>query len=244
VTGVVEREAPEAPGVPVIRETGRVERPGGAGAVAAMAAALGAQVSLAGFPTALRERFWVGGAMVGRRDVDARPVCVAARAAALAARVGAVLVADHGLGTCSAELLRGVFAAAAGAGVPVLVDPARGRDWSAYRGASLVKCNRAEWEAASRGRPPYWWRAHAVELVVTDGARGLTHHGAGGEAVTVPAAPAEAADPTGCGDMVLACLGACAAAGVPRPAALRFAAAMAAREATVRGAVGVDPAGV
>src|SRR5438094_164238 len=56
----------------------------------------------------------------------------------------AVLVADHGKGACSAEVLARVFAAAVKRELPVLVDPARDADFMVYRDADLLLPNRRE----------------------------------------------------------------------------------------------------
>ena len=41
----------------------------------------------------------------------------------------ALLIQDYGKGVCTASLVRSLLSQATAAGVPVLVDPARGRDW-------------------------------------------------------------------------------------------------------------------
>jgi D-beta-D-heptose 7-phosphate kinase/D-beta-D-heptose 1-phosphate adenosyltransferase len=65
------------------------------------------------------------------------------------AEADALLVADYAKGVCTPGLLRAVIAAAARRGVPVLVDPGRGRDWGRYWGATVLAPNRLELELAA-----------------------------------------------------------------------------------------------
>jgi D-beta-D-heptose 7-phosphate kinase/D-beta-D-heptose 1-phosphate adenosyltransferase len=57
------------------------------------------------------------------------------------AEIGAVVIADYALGMLTKRVVRAVIEAANKAGKPVLVDP-RGRDYSAYAGATIIKPNR------------------------------------------------------------------------------------------------------
>jgi D-beta-D-heptose 7-phosphate kinase/D-beta-D-heptose 1-phosphate adenosyltransferase len=57
-----------------------------------------------------------------------------------------VCLEDYGKGVLAYETCRALIAAARAAGVPVLIDPARGPDWPKYRGATLMTPNRAELE--------------------------------------------------------------------------------------------------
>ena len=79
----------------------------------------------------------------------------------------ALLILDYGKGVCTAGLLRTMIARAAG--VPVLADPARGRDWRDYEGCSVIKANRIEAaEALGAGGAP---AAMARRLAVRHGWR-------------------------------------------------------------------------
>src|SRR5690348_5487246 len=56
---------------------------------------------------------------------------------------GAVVIADYGLGMLTKRVVRAVIEAARKAGKPNLVDP-RGRDYSGYAGATVIKPNRQQ----------------------------------------------------------------------------------------------------
>ncbi len=72
-----------------------------------------------------------------------------------------VAISDYAKGTCSEQLLNSVIAEARRRGIPVLVDPAPGRSWAVYRGATLICPNREEAHAA--GCPPFESPAEAME---------------------------------------------------------------------------------
>jgi len=55
-----------------------------------------------------------------------------------------VLISDYDKGVCTPSLLRVVIDAGRAAGVPVLVDPIRGTDYSRYQGATTMTPNRTE----------------------------------------------------------------------------------------------------
>ena len=58
-------------------------------------------------------------------------------------RVGAVVLSDYAKGALTPRVIRAVIDAANSAGKPVVVDP-KGRDYSIYRGATLITPNRQE----------------------------------------------------------------------------------------------------
>ena len=58
-------------------------------------------------------------------------------------RVGAVVLSDYAKGALTPRVIRAVIDAANERGKPVLVDP-KGRDYSIYRGATLITPNRRE----------------------------------------------------------------------------------------------------
>ncbi|MDZ4781666.1 MAG: D-glycero-beta-D-manno-heptose 1-phosphate adenylyltransferase [Planctomycetia bacterium] len=60
----------------------------------------------------------------------------------------AILVSDYDKGVCTPAVMRAVTALGRKLGVPVVVDPGRGVDWSKYRGATAIKANRVEAELA------------------------------------------------------------------------------------------------
>jgi len=60
----------------------------------------------------------------------------------------AILVSDYDKGVCTPAVMRAAVALGRNWGVPVVVDPGRGVDWSKYRGATAIKANRVEAELA------------------------------------------------------------------------------------------------
>lgn len=109
-------------------------------------------------------------------------------------------------------------------GVPVLVDP-KAADFTAYRGATVLTPNRAEFEAvagASDDDNTLVSRAEALRneldlqaLVVTLGERGMLVVADDSEAAILPARAREVYDVTGAGDTVIAALAAGVGAGLP-----------------------------
>jgi len=67
-----------------------------------------------------------------------------------------LLVQDYGKGVCTKRLLRSLMGWAGEADLPVLVDPARGRDWHDYEGCTLIKANRVEAAEAPRHFGERW----------------------------------------------------------------------------------------
>ena len=132
----------------------------------------------------------------------------------------ALLIQDYGKGVCKAPLLRSLLSQASAAGVPVLVDPARGRDWRDYDGCTVIKANRIE-AAQALGchvsdPPAMMARRLAIRqgcpVVVTAGEIGLWW--SDGQAVRrVPAVPVHVRDVCGAGVTVLATLGVVMATG-------------------------------
>ena len=266
VWGEAERISPEAAAL-VLRCDREEARPGGAAGVALLAAALGADVRVAGVvgldeggavlrhllreagisrrgivcdpnrPTTVKQRF-VGQVGNGPRqqllrlDRETQQLLGGELRGRLLQLIEsnleechALLVADHGKGVCSHELLAGVFAAAARLGIPVLVDPARGGCFGPYRGAELLLPNRREAiaalgqaidsveDAVFAARTLSTWIDVPAVLLKLDG---------DGMVLTVkkepervyPARGRVVLDVTGAGDTVLAVMGLCRACGV------------------------------
>src|SRR5262249_19913197 len=126
-------------------------------------AGIGSQTVLrdASRPTTVKERF-IGKAQnrhphqMLRVDRETRSPLTADVAAALLQRVlsalhehQAVLISDYGKGVCTGEIVSRVIAAARAAGIPVIVDPRPGTDYSAYRGATAITPNRLETKLAT-----------------------------------------------------------------------------------------------
>jgi D-beta-D-heptose 7-phosphate kinase/D-beta-D-heptose 1-phosphate adenosyltransferase len=142
-----------------------------------------------------------------------------------AIRCDRVLIADYGKGACTSEVLKAALRHPG-----CIVDPARGRNWAAYRGASLIKPNLTEARfltpsTLGKDVARHLSETFAVDTVVTLGASGMFY--ASPEVEWIPAEPALCVDPTGAGDTVLAALG--VSWGVMDPIeACRYAAKMAA----------------
>jgi D-beta-D-heptose 7-phosphate kinase/D-beta-D-heptose 1-phosphate adenosyltransferase len=152
-------------------------------------------------------------------------------------RVGAVVLSDYAKGALTPRVTRAVIAAANERGKPVVVDP-KGRDYSIYRGATLVTPNRQELadathslaqteeeiaEAAARLRGELGAKA----VLVTRSEAGMTL-AAEGAPVHLPAYPVRVRDVSGAGDTVVAVLSAMLAMGADFESAMRAANAAAA----------------
>jgi D-beta-D-heptose 7-phosphate kinase/D-beta-D-heptose 1-phosphate adenosyltransferase len=142
---------------------------------------------------------------------------------------GVLVLSDYGKGVLTPDVTRRLITMAQQAGVPVVVDP-KGRDYSRYRGATLVTPNRKELNEASdlpTGSDQEVIAA-AQEVIETCGIQGVlatrsqdgmtlvTAAQAGDEAGLVCHLPAEARevfDVSGAGDTVIATIAAALAAG-------------------------------
>lgn len=137
----------------------------------------------------------------------------------------AVLVSDYGKGVCTPEIVTEVIQAARRAGVPVIVDPRPGNDYSLYRGATAVTPNRLETRLATgreiltgddaicAGRQ----LCREVDLdhaYITLDSDGMAVVHSDGSAQLVPTRKRQVYDITGAGDMVLATIGVGLAAGI------------------------------
>ncbi|HEX4147803.1 MAG TPA: D-glycero-beta-D-manno-heptose 1-phosphate adenylyltransferase [Pirellulales bacterium] len=144
-----------------------------------------------------------------------------------------VLVSDYDKGVCTAAVLRATIDAAQAAGVPVLVDPVRGSDYTRYRGATTMTPNRTEAGLATGGKIATLddaFRAGrklcrdlglkmAIVTLDRDG-MALVHADGRGEAF--PTQPRAVYDITGAGDMVLAMIGVALASGLSAEEAVRL----------------------
>ena len=144
---------------------------------------------------------------------------LAARIAQRMTEFDVVVVSDYAKGVCSARLLRTIIHAGRETRIPVLVDPARGVDWSKYHGCTLIKPNRVETELATtqkinspgealRAGASLCWQLDAELAVITldrDG-MALVNRRSEGDVFPIDARPVY--DITGAGDMVIAVLAA------------------------------------
>lgn len=148
--------------------------------------------------------------------------------------VSAVLVSDYGKGVCTDLLLATLISAANRAGIPVLVDPARGAPIERYRGTQLVKANRVEAEMLSGMRvvTPHDALLAAEDIrvqidlpavVVTLDQDGCVLSQTDDTTRVFGTRVRSVCDVTGAGDMFLAVLGLCAGAGIELVEALPLA---------------------
>ena len=260
--GATDRISPEAP-VPVVRLTASEDRPGGAANVAVNVAALGASASLAGVvgrdeagdalvaslaasgidvaavtrgdaPTITKLRVLSRNQQLIRLDTEeiatTAPSSLDGAVDEALADADVVVMSDYAKGTLSR--VGDLISLARRRGVPVLVDP-KGRDFTRYRGATLLTPNQTELEAVvgpCATDDELVQRANALRdelqlgaILVTRSARGMTLIEDDGTAYHLPAAAREVYDVTGAGDTVIAVLASALAAGQPRSAAAALA---------------------
>ncbi len=260
--GSTGRISPEAP-VPVVHIAETDDRPGGAANVAVNLAALGASIDLVGVvgndpaaaaleealaahrircafhrvgdrPTITKTRVQSRGQQLIRLDRENAAALTDGRLPdALRERLpgaGAVVLSDYGKGALH-DVSR-MIADARDAGVPVLVDP-KGKDFSKYRGASLITPNQSEFEAvagatgsddelvAKGGRMLEDLDLDA--LLVTRSEKGMLLLERGQAPLNLSTQAREVYDVTGAGDTVIATLAAALAAGETLPAAAALA---------------------
>ena len=188
-------------------------------------------------PTTVKERF-IGRAQnrhphqMLRVDRETRAPLDALIANELISRVHAVLpghqavlISDYGKGVCTPDIVVQVVDAASAAGIPVIVDPRPGHDYSQYRGATAITPNRLETRlatgreihsgddaiAAGRMLCRELGLDHAYITLDSDGIALVMADGTGR---LVPTRKRQVYDITGAGDMVLAAIGVALAAGV------------------------------
>jgi len=260
---------PEQPGV-VIRVDKEEDRLGGAAAVAMIAAAFGARVTLSGVvgrdepgrrlqqliadhdiephlwiddrPTTWKQRIVAHGQV--RPDRCDREVTTpisnhAAQFLSAAPLGDMLLVSDYGKGVCSSNLLEHLCDRARVAGVPILVDPARGRKWSDYGQVTLIKANRLEAieaVACENPRPLALARklsnTHGCDVVVTLGRHGMVCAERPGATWHLPAPQVEARDVCGAGATVFVVIAARVLAGDCLREACRIASSTAGQQLT------------
>ena len=153
-----------------------------------------------------------------------------------------LLIPDYGKGVCTRSLLQALGNRARAADAPILVDPARSRNWSDYGRVTLIKANWAEaTEAVGNDdvRPLALARRLAAEhhchVVVTIGRHGMVCAERNGVTWYLPAEPTDVRDVCGAGDTVLAVLGIALAAGRPLRETSRNASVAAGRQVMTLG---------
>ncbi|PAU60799.1 bifunctional heptose 7-phosphate kinase/heptose 1-phosphate adenyltransferase [Pseudomonas sp. PIC25] len=260
--GGTSRISPEAP-VPVVKVEQIEDRPGGAANVALNIAALGAPAVLVGVTgedeaaESLSNSLTAAGVKARFQRIDDQPTIVKLRvmsrhqqllrldfekafdtdAAALAAEVDGLLagvkvlvLSDYGKGALKNHQV--LIEAARRHGIPVLADP-KGKDFSIYRGASLITPNLNEFETivgrcadeaelVAKGAA-LMRELELGALLVTRGEHGMTLLRPGHPALHLPARAREVFDVTGAGDTVISTLAAAIAAGEELPQAVALA---------------------
>ena len=150
-----------------------------------------------------------------------------------------MVLSDYAKGALTKRVMRAVIDAAKKAGKPVIVDP-KGRDYSIYRGATLITPNRQELadataqrraqtdeEIGNAARRALARAIGAKAVLVTRSEAGMTLVGKGAP-VHVPAYPVRVRDVSGAGDTVVAVLAAMLAMRADFESAMRAANAAAA----------------
>lgn len=250
--GATSRISPEAP-VPVVHVQETDDRPGGAANVAVNLASLGAGTRLIGAvgddsaadtlenllgkqgircdfarvgdrPTITKTRVQSRGQQLIRLDQEKAAALEDSSLTELLAKsidgAGAVVLSDYGKGALTD--VSQMIALCREAGVPVLVDP-KGRDFSKYRGASLITPNQGEFEAVvgpcasdtelvERG----WQMIEELNLsalLVTRSEKGMMLLESGNEPVFLSTQAREVFDVTGAGDTVIAAIAGSLASG-------------------------------
>jgi D-beta-D-heptose 7-phosphate kinase/D-beta-D-heptose 1-phosphate adenosyltransferase len=177
---------------------------------------------------------------------------VLARVQAALERAGAVVLSDYAKGMLTPRTVRAIIEAANCAGKRVIVDP-KARDYSVYRGATLITPNRKELAEATRAAAATddEIAAAAAELaevvdseavLVTRSEDGMTLHLRGAAPIHVPAYPVRVRDMSGAGDTVAAALGTLLAMGAGFESAMRAANAAASVVVGKRGTATVSAA--
>jgi D-beta-D-heptose 7-phosphate kinase/D-beta-D-heptose 1-phosphate adenosyltransferase len=140
------------------------------------------------------------------------------RALAVLPDVASIILSDYAKGVLTPRVIQTLIDAARKLGKPIIVDP-KGKDFSIYRGATLITPNRHELADAAR-RPAVTDAeivAAAAELnrlvgsdavLVTRSEEGMTFVPAEGSPIHVPAYPVKVRDVSGAGDTVVAVLAA------------------------------------
>ena len=260
--GATSRISPEAP-VPVVRVEQHEDRPGGAANVALNLAALGAPAFLVGVTgedeaaASLADSLGAVGVTTRFQRIAGQPTIVKLRvmsrhqqllrvdfeepfrtdAEALARETEALLdqvrvlvLSDYGKGALKNH--QALIQAARKRNIPVLADP-KGKDFSIYRGASLITPNLSEFEAiVGRCQDENELVAKGLKLLgdldlgallVTRGEHGMTLLRPGHPALHLPARAREVFDVTGAGDTVISTRAGALAAGEDLPQAVALA---------------------
>lgn len=110
-------------------------------------------------PTTIKTRYLSGHQQMLRTDFEKKGAIddsiakdVIAKAEKIIPKVKAVILSDYGKGMLRPDVIAAIIATATSHKVPVIVDPKQ-RDFSVYKGASVVTPNKKELSEATQGKP-------------------------------------------------------------------------------------------
>ncbi len=192
-----------------------------------------------GRPTTIKTRYMGGQHQIVRVDREqAAPVSRITEDRLIAALedlpddCGAIMLSDYGKGALTDRVLAAAMAAAARAGVPVIIDPKRA-DWTAYAGATVITPNRKELQLATRApcaNDDECAAAAAKAMTVTGAAilltrseQGMSLYRDGQSPLHLSAKAREVFDVSGAGDTVAATFALGIAAGLSHEDAMQAA---------------------
>jgi D-beta-D-heptose 7-phosphate kinase/D-beta-D-heptose 1-phosphate adenosyltransferase len=174
-------------------------------------------------PTTVKTRIVAHSQQVARVDQETMAVLTREQESAVISAVerlipesAAVAFSDYSKGVLSPRVLSSIIRQCRDTGIPAIVDP-KGRDYSKYRGASLITPNRREAAEAvniesdgktatetAGGRLLNEFDFQAV--LITEGEEGMTLFSKEAEPSHLPATAREVYDVTGAGDTVVAAM--------------------------------------
>jgi D-beta-D-heptose 7-phosphate kinase / D-beta-D-heptose 1-phosphate adenosyltransferase len=234
IHGRVDRISPEAP-IPVFVSEREESRPGGAANVKNQLDAWGCQTAWC-FPKkkSIKHRYLVGSHQLFRHDEDSHEKDDVKDFQEIALEtIKAVVLSDYNKGFLTEEACRFYIKVATKRLIPVVVDP-KGKDWSKYKGATVICPNVKEFNDYMGASGVFMSDKQAAKrfknMVVKCGADGI---GLNRETFPhrehIPAHKVPVFDVTGAGDTVVAMI----AAGLAAGADLRTSAIMANAAASV-----------
>jgi D-beta-D-heptose 7-phosphate kinase / D-beta-D-heptose 1-phosphate adenosyltransferase len=197
-------------------------------------------VPVRGRRTTLKTRYVADGQQLLRVDVeDTDPLPETAELALIDAikdelpHVHCVLISDYAKGALTPEILKTTIEGARALSIPVVADP-KGRDFSKYRGVSLLKPNANELSLAldmpcetdaeiEQALTLALTRFDVDAILVTRSAKGMSYKRKGEETHHLRARPQEVFDVSGAGDTSLAAIGLSYAAGAELSVVANFA---------------------
>ncbi|WP_343564604.1 D-glycero-beta-D-manno-heptose-7-phosphate kinase [Kiloniella sp. b19] len=183
-------------------------------------------------PTTIKERFIASNQQLLRADMEeAGPLSDEVRAVLLKSianhldQAGALILSDYGKGVLEADVLQQAITLAQARGCWILADP-KGRDYSIYRGVSLITPNRKELQEATglpvlgdenivRACQQLIENCGVGAVLATRSEEGMTLVTAEGSVTHFAAEAREVFDVSGAGDTVVAVVAAGLAAGLP-----------------------------